>query len=310
MNARRPLALALVLAGLLGPPAAAEEGDRLEGTLKAIRDRGSLLVGYREAAIPFSFLNKAGQPVGFAMDICRGIAADVAGALNRDLVEPDAPAWQTGIRTILVPVSADQRLPKVVAGEVDIECGSTTANAERRKSVAFSPVFFLAGTKLMVPAGKPAASYQDLAGRTVAVSTGTTNADVMKRLAGTVTPPIKVVEAPGTEAAYDLLSAGKADAFASDDILLTGFAATRPDGRRMRIVGEYLSFEPYAITFRRDDPAFAALVRSSFERMARDGQLSRGYRRWFTQKLPTGEILDLPMSPHLAEIYRALGEPD
>lgn len=294
-------------------PARAQDADLLDGTLKSIRDRGTIRIGYREGAVPFSFLNNGKQPVGFSMELCRGIAADVARKLNRDLLEPGAAAWQTGIRMELLPVSADQRFPKIISGEIDLECGSTTANAERQKSVAFSPVFFLAGTKLMVPiaaGGGSIASYRNLAGRNVAVSAGTTNAAVIRRLAGTLSPPITVTEYPSTDAAYDALAAGKADAFASDDILLSGLAATRPDGRKFRVVGDYLSFEPYAITLRKDDPGFAALVRASFERMAGEGQLGRAYNRWFTQKLPTGETLDLPLGPQLAEIYRALGQPD
>ena len=132
-------------------PALADEGDALTGTLKTINDRGTILIGYRTTSLPFSFLNKAGQPIGFSVDICHGIAEDVAKALHRDLLEADAPAWQTGVRIVYVPVAAEERLPKVVSGAVDLECGSTTANAERSKTVAFSPVFFLSGTKLMVP---------------------------------------------------------------------------------------------------------------------------------------------------------------
>ena len=294
--------------------ARAEEGGILTGTLKTIHDRGTILVGYREDAVPFSFLNPARQPIGFSLDLCHGIASDVARALNRELLEPDAPAWQTGVRLAYVPVAADARLPSVTSGAIDLECGSTTANAERARTVAFSPVFFLAGTKLMAPleatAGKAVASYRDLAGRTVVVGAGTTNAAVMRRLAGTVSPPITVVEAPGLEAAYGMLVKGEADAFASDDVLLAGLKATHPDGSRFGIVGDYLSFEPYAIMIRRDDPAFADLVRGSFERMAGEGTLARLYNRWFTHRLPTGETLNLPMSPQLAEMYRALGQPD
>ena len=218
------------------------------------------------------------------------------------------------MRLAYVPVAADARLPSITSGAIDLECGSTTANAERARTVAFSPVFFLAGTKLMAPleapAGKAVASYRDLAGRTVVVGAGTTNAAVMRRLAGTVAPPVTVVEAPGLEAAYEMLVAGKADAFASDDVLLAGLRATHPDGSRFGIVGDYLSFEPYAIMIRRDDPAFADLVRGSFERMAGEGTLARLYDRWLTRRLPTGETLNLPMSPQLAEMYRALGQPD
>ncbi len=307
----------LLLFGLLSMTvcgdAWAQDDVVLSGTLKAINDHGTILIGYRDSAPPFSFLNPGRQPVGFALDLCHGIAEDAARALNRDLLEPDAPAWQTGVRIVYVPVAADERLPKVISGAIDLECGSTTANAQRLQTVAFSPVFFLAGTKLMVPLTDGQAlvsSYRALAGHIVVVGAGTTNAEVMRRLAGSVSPPITVTEAPGLDAAYDMLAAGKADAFASDDILLSGFIATRPDGRRFGIVGDYLSYEPYAIMLRRDDAPFADLVRDSFGRMASEGTLSRLYTRWLVDRLPTGETLDVPMSPHLAEMYRVLGQPD
>jgi glutamate/aspartate transport system substrate-binding protein len=217
------------------------------------------------------------------------------------------------VRIVFVPVATEERLPKIVSGAIDLECGSTTTNAERAKAVAFSPVFFLAGTKLLVPLvnGRPSvASYRALAGKVVAVGTGTTNAAALRRLAGTVVPPIDVVEAGDLDAAYDMLASGKADAFASDDILLAGFVATRPDGKRFGIIGDYLSYEPYAIGLRRDDPAFADLVRDSFVRMASEGTLNRLYAEWLVDKLPNGETLNVPMSPALAEMYRALGQPD
>jgi glutamate/aspartate transport system substrate-binding protein len=285
----------------------------LSGTLKTINDRGTILIGYRDAAPPFAFLNPGHQPIGFALDLCHGIAEDVAHLLNRDLLEPGAPAWQTGVRIVYVPVTSDERLPKIISGAIDLECGSTTANAERAKVVAFSPVFFLAGTKLLVPLtdGRPSvSSYRALAGHTIVVGTGTTNAAAVRRLASTVSPPITVTEVPSLDTAYDLLVSGKADAFASDDILLAGFVATKPDGKRFGVVGDYLSFEPYAIGLRRDDPAFADLIRESFGRMASEGVLNNLYARWLVDRLPNGETLNVPMSPQLAEMYRALGQPD
>jgi glutamate/aspartate transport system substrate-binding protein len=299
-----------LLAFCLATGARAEEGTVLTGTLQAIQQRGAVRVGYRESAPPFAFLNKAGQPVGFSLDLCRGIAADIASALSRDLLEPGAADWEQGIRMALVPVAADARLPKLLSGEIDLECGSTTATEQRARTVAFSPVFFLAGTKLMVPGGSPVASTRDLAGKTVVAGAGTTNADVLRRLSTQTVPPFTVAEAPDLAAAYAMLAAGRADAFASDDILLSGLIATQPDGQRFRIVGDYLSYEPYAIALRRDDPAFGGLVRQSFERMAREGALTALYNRWLTQPLPTGAALNLPMSAHLAEMYRALGSPD
>ncbi|MFL5287129.1 MAG: amino acid ABC transporter substrate-binding protein [Rhodopila sp.] len=292
----------------------AEEGAVLSGTLKVIQERGSILVGFRDDATPFSFLNKANQPIGFSIDLCHGIAEDTARVLHRELLEPDAPAWQTGVRLVYVPVVADERLPKLVSGVIDLECGSTTANAERARTVAFSPIFFLAGTRLMVPLaenGKPIIeSYHALAGRTVVVGAGTTSAHVMHQLATAVSPSIIVTELPRLDAAYEMLVAGKADAFASDDILLAGFRATHPEGQRFGIVGDYLSYEPCAIALRREDPAFAELVRDSFRRMAAEGLLKQFYTRWLVSKLPNGDRLNVPMSPHLSEMYRVLGQAD
>jgi glutamate/aspartate transport system substrate-binding protein len=309
----RRLAFVFLLALFTTGGARAQDDVVLSGTLKTINDRGTIVIGYRTSAPPFSFLNPGNQPIGFSLDLCHGIAEDVAKSLNRDLLEANAPSWQTGVRIVYVPVSADERLPKLVSGAIDLECGSTTANAERAKTVAFSPIFFLAGTKLLVPLVKnrpSVASYRELAGHTVVVGSGTTNAAALHRLATTVSPSITVTEVPSLDTAYDMLAAGKVDAFASDDILLAGFIATRPDGKRFGITGDYLSYEPYAIGFRRDDPAFADLVRDSFARMASEGTLNRLYAQWLVDRLPNGEKLNVPMSPALAEMYRVLGQPD
>jgi glutamate/aspartate transport system substrate-binding protein len=132
----------------------------------------------------------------------------------------------------------------------------------------------------------------------------------LRRLAARASPPFNVVEAPNLDAAFAMLVAGKADAFASDDILLAGYIATRPEGANFGIVGDYLSFEPYAITLRKGDPAFSDLVRDTFARMATEGTLGRLYTQWLVDRLPTGETLGVPMSPYLTEMYRALGQPD
>jgi glutamate/aspartate transport system substrate-binding protein len=298
----------LVLAACLAAIPAAAQDLALTGTLKTIFDRGTILIGVRQAAVPFAFTNPGGEPIGFSVDLCHGIAEDVAAALNQDLLDPGAPAWQRGIRILYVPVAADARLPMITSGAIDLECGSTTANAERARTVAFSPVFFLAGTKLLVPAASTATSYRDLAGKTVAVGSGTTNAVVLHRL--TTTPPLQVLETPSVDAGFDALAAGKADALASDDILLTGTALAHQASAHYHVIGDYLSFEPYAIAYRRNDPAFAALVTQSFARMAEQGILRARYNRWFLDRLPNGQTMTLPISAQLSEMYRAMGQPD
>ncbi len=300
-------ALLVSLCAALACPARADDLV-LSGTLKTIHDRGTILIGVRTDAVPFAFRNPGGQPIGFSVDICHGIASDVAGLLHSDLLEPDSPTWATGLRIVYVPVAADARLPMIVSGAVDLECGSTTATAERAKTIAFSPVFFLAGTKILVATTSAINTFRDL--HTVSAASGTTNADVMKNLAGEATPPFRVELTPDIPAAYGMLESGAVDAVASDDILLAGLVATRGDAQRFRLAGDYLSFEPYAIGYRRDDPDFAALIKQSFGRMAQEGTLATRYRRWFNDALPNGQRLNLPMSAQLTAMYRVLGQPD
>lgn len=309
MNLRAAVVALLALLAAAAPAQAQDEQEVvLTGTLKTVQARGTILLGVRQDAVPFAFKNKGGQPVGFSVDICRGIAADVATAISQPLLDDDAPAWQRGLRIVFVPVTADARLQKLVSGEIDLECGSTTDNAEREKTIAFSPIFFLAGTQLLGPVASPIRSWRDLT--SVAVSAGTTNAAVIKGLVAKATPPVRVVETSSVAAVYDQLVAGSVDAIASDDILLAGLVALHGDRQKFHLIGDFLSFEPYAIGLRRDDPQFSQLVRASFERMASDGELARRYRQWFTEPLPDGENLRLSMSAQLAEMYRALGQPD
>jgi glutamate/aspartate transport system substrate-binding protein len=291
--------LVLALALLAAAPARADE-TLLAGTLKKLHETGRIAIGYREASVPFSFLNRAREPVGYAIDLCREIADEAQAALG------DGAA----LKVEFVPVTAETRLARLRAGDIDLECGSTTANEERRREVAFSPITFVAGTKLLVPVDSPVHSYRDLAGKTVVVTAGTTNAAALRRLSDRQSLGMKFIEAPDHAQSYAILAAGKADAFATDDILLQGFVATMPDGSRFHVVGDYLSYEPYGIVYRRDDPDFAAVVDHAFARLAAEGRLADLYARWFTQRLPTGETLNLPMSPQLAELFRVLGQPD
>jgi glutamate/aspartate transport system substrate-binding protein len=282
-------------------PAAAQDTSvgALSGTLKKIKDTGAITLGYRESSLPFSYLNKREQPIGYSLDLCREVVEEAATEL--DGME---------IKIALAPVTAANRIDEVKSGAVDLECGSTTSNLVRQKDVAFSPIFFVAGTKLMVPNDSPTASYRDLAGKTVVVTAGTTNEAALRALSDKQKLGINIVTARDHAESLALLAAGKAAAFATDDVLLYGFIATAPAAHNMKVVGDYLSYDPYGLMFRRDDPAFAAVVEHAFARMAADRRLAELYNKWFLRRLPTGETLNLPMSPQLEEIFRVLGQPD
>jgi len=299
----RLLGVLLVFAPGLGLawPAAAQDVDvgALKGTLKKIKDTGTITLGYRESSLPFSYLNKRNQPIGYSIDLCREIVEAAATELDG-----------MDIKVALAPVTSADRLDKVKSGVVDLECGSTTSNLQRQKEVAFSPTFFVAGTKLMVPKTSTVQSYRDLAGKTVVVTVGTTNEAALRTLSDKQKLGIAIVTARDHAQSLATLVAGKADAFATDDVLLYGFIATEPTARDMKVVGDYLSYDPYGLPFRRDDPAFAALIDRSFARMAAARRLEELYNKWFLHRLPTGETVNLPMSPQLAEIFRVLGAPE
>jgi glutamate/aspartate transport system substrate-binding protein len=287
---------------ILAVPAGAQEAANvaaLSGTLKKVKDTGTITLGYRESSLPFSYLNRRQQPIGYAIDLCREIVEDLSTELGG-----------MEIKIAFAPVTPANRLQKVATGEIDLECGSTTGNVQRRKEVAFSPIFFVAGTKLMVPKSSPVRSYRDLAGKTVVVTAGTTNEAALRTLSDKQKLGITIITAPDHAQSLETLVAGKADAFATDDVLLYGLLATAKNASGMKVVGEYLSYDPYGLMYRRDDPAFAAVVERAFARMASERRLAELYNKWFLRRLPTGETLNLPMSPQLDEVFRMLGQPE
>lgn len=253
MTASAPRLL-LLLVGLLaaGFPRAARAADELTGTLKKIHDTGAITLGYRESSIPFSFLNPAGRPIGYSIDLCGEIVNEVTDELGGREIEVKYK-----------PVTPQSRIPAVVSGDIDLECGSTTINHSRQKEVAFSPVFFVAGTKLMVKRGSPIASYRDLRGKTVVVTEGTTNEAAIKALDERLGLGIKLIVAKDHAASFGVLTAGNADAFATDDVLLYGLLATSARRRDYKVVGDYLSYDPYGLMYRNGDPDFAAVVNLS-----------------------------------------------
>ena len=280
------------------PPAVTEDNSPavLSGTLKKIHDSGTLSIGYRDASFPFSFVRQGGPPAGYSVDLCLGIVDEIRRELGG---APVAIGYQL--------VTADTRMDAVIAGKVDLECGSTTSNIERQKSVAFSPVIFVAGTKLLVKRASGITSYRDLSGKTLVVTSGTTNEKAMHILNDKYKLGIAIVAAKDHQESYDMLVAGKADAFATDDVLLAGFIAANKAQATLAVVGDYITYEPYGIMFRKDDPQMADAVSRAFTTLAQTGSLVAAYHKWFLQPTPTGEFLDLPMSLQLTESLRALG---
>lgn len=297
-------AFALMVASLLGaallaagfvPAAQAQspEPTVLSGTLKKARDSGVLVVGYRESSLPFSYLNQAKRPIGYSIDICQAIVEAASAEISRDLTVQ----W--------VPVTSENRFDAITSGKADLECGSTTRNAERLRTVAFSPVIFVAGTKLMVPRNSAIRTFRDLKGKTVVATAGTTNASAIEDLSTRFNLGVKLIRARDHADAFEVLRHGGADAYAGDDVLLYGFLAHYNAGKQFIVTSEFLSYDPYGIMLRRGDPQFAAVVDRAVRGLITSGDLERLYKQWFLNRLPTGERLGIPMSAQLEDIIQA-----
>ncbi len=295
---KRLLATLFVAVLLAGPARAQYDAAPvvLTGTLAKVRAAGAIVLAYRESSVPFSYLNARNEPIGYSIELCRKVAEAIGDEIGREL----AVKW--------LPVTSETRIEAIVSGRADLECGSTTANLERRRQVAFSPVIFVSGTKLLVKRGSPIRSYRNLAGRTVVVTAGTTNEIAMREIARRFKLDFRLVVEKDHSQSYARLEAGTADAFATDDVLLYGLLAQRQAKKDYQVVGEFLSYDPYGIMYRRDDPQLEWLVNRAFRDLADDGEIERQYKRWFLQRLPGAgsQSLDLPMSAQLETILRTM----
>ena len=293
-------ASALLLAGFVLTTAALAQtvaGEGLSPTLANIKKTHVVRLGYRESSPPFSFLDQANRPIGYSLELCEAIVDEFG-------VEVD----DANLKIEYVKVTSDDRIPAVMQNKIDLECGSTTANAERAKQVAFSPLMFVAGTKLMVPKGSNIAAPADLKGKTVVVTKGTTNEQAMHNVDKKFSLGLTFIVAPDHEQSYQTLVDGKADAFATDDILLYGLIARHKSQDKFRVSGEYLSYDPYGIMFRKGEPQLAAVVERAFRKLGSNRDLIPLYNKWFVSRLPTGEKLNVAISPQLEEAFRVLDD--
>ena len=289
----------LLAACLLTTAATAQTGgsEGLSPTLANIKKTHVVRLGYRESSPPFSFLDQSNRPIGYSLELCEAVVEEIGA-------EVDDP----NLKIEYVKVTSDDRIPAVVQNKIDLECGSTTANAERAKQVAFSPLMFVAGTKLMVPKTSAISSATDLKGKTVVVTKGTTNEQAMHAADKKFSLGLTIVVAPDHEQSYQMLSDGKADAFATDDILLYGLIARHKSQDKFKVTGDYLSYEPYGIMFRKGEPQLAAVVERAFRKLGSNHDLIPLYEKWFVARLPTGEKMNVAISPQLEDAFKVLDD--
>src|ERR1700732_3835380 len=287
----------LLAACLLATAAGAQTGEGLSPTLANIKKTKIVRLGSRESSPPFSFLDQANRPIGYSLELCEAIVEEIG-------VEVDDPA----LKIEYVKVTSDDRIPAVVQGKIDLECGSTTANAERAKQGAFSPLMFVAGTKLMVPKASAISAPKDLQGKTVVVTKGTTNEQAMHAVDKKFNLGLKIVTASDHEQSYQMLVDGKADAFATDDILLYGLIARHKSQDKFRVTGDYLSYDPYGIMFRKGEPQLTAVVERTFRKLGTNHDLVPLYHNWFVSRLPTGARRNVAIWPEREDAFKPLDD--
>jgi len=268
------------------------------GTLDKVKQTGQITLAYRESSIPFSYLDDKAQPVGFGFEICQRIVDEVRKATGR-----------ADLKVALQAVTSGNRIPLLQNGTIDIECGSTTNNSERAKQVAFAINYFYTGTRFLVKAGAPVRSLDDLKGKTVVSTTGTTNFRIIRNLNEERKLGIDLLGAKDHAESALMVQSGRAVAFAMDDILLYGLKAAAANPAEFAVVGEPIQVEPYAIMLRRDDPAFKKLVDDTLAGLMRSGEFERLYKKWFESPIPPKGInLQAPMSQELRDNLKALSD--
>jgi glutamate/aspartate transport system substrate-binding protein len=287
----------LLIALLASAPAFAEDSP----TLRKIRESGVVTLGYREQSVPFSYLDESQRPIGYSMAICDRIVEAIKARLGvRDLERR------------LVPVTSATRVPMVANGTVDLECGVTTNNVERQKQVAFTLTTFVAESRLLSKRRAPVMRLEDLRGKNVTSTVGTTSLRHLQELVDARGIPMNIVAARDDPDAFRLVEADRAAAYAMDDVLLRGTIATSRSPADYVISDEALAVEPYGIMLGKGDPVFKKLADDAIARLFASGDIQALYRRWFLAPIPPSQVvIGLPMSEAMKRVVaRPTDSPD
>ena len=288
----RPVFASLAFAAFL--PVQAQQPP----TLDKIKSSGSITVAYRESSIPFSYLGGDAQPTGFGWEICQRIVAEAKKATGRNDLKMQTQS-----------VTSQNRIPLLVNGTIDIECGSTTNNSDRAKQVAFATNYFYTGTRFLVKSDSPVKALADLKGKKVVSTTGTTNYQVLRKLNNEQNLGFDLLAAKDHAESALMVQSGRAEAFGMDDILLYGLKASSANPAEFAVVGDPIQVEPYAIMLRKDDPGFKKLVDDTLASMMKSGEFETLYKKWFQSPIPPKGInLNAPMSKELRDNMKALSD--
>jgi glutamate/aspartate transport system substrate-binding protein len=297
---KRPSMMGLALAAAVC--AGQANAEELTGTLKKIKETGAIIIGYRDSSIPFSYLDDNQKPIGFAIDICYKIVEAVKNELKLDKLAVE-----------FNPVTSSTRIPLLANGTIDLECGSTTNNPDRLKQVAFTNTHFLTATRFVSKKSSNLNSIDDLKGKSVVSSSGTTNIRQLTEANAARNLGINIIPAKEHAESFLMVETDRAVAAVLDDILLASFVAGSKDPGSYVISSDAFSKpEPYGIMLRKDDPAFKKVVDAATAALYQSADGLRLYDKWFMQKIPPkGLNLNAPISPELkAEFAKPSDSPD
>jgi glutamate/aspartate transport system substrate-binding protein len=295
----RLVILAATLAALGCNAAGAEE---LTGTLKKIKDSGTITLGHREASMPFSYYDDKQQVVGYAMDLCDRVVGAIKKELKLDKLEVK-----------LNPVTSSTRIPLIANGTVDLECGSTTNNLDRQKQVAFTITHFVTANRFASKKSANLKTVDDLKGKTIISTSGTTNIKQITEINGQRNLGLNILAAKDHAEAFLTVETDRAAAFVMDDIILYSLVASAKTPSDYVISADPLSVEPYGIMLRRDDPAFKKVVDNAMIAIYKSGEINAIYDKWFLKPIPPKGInLNVPMGASFKKVVAsptASGDP-
>jgi glutamate/aspartate transport system substrate-binding protein len=285
------LTAAAALAGtiLFANPSWAQES----GTLKKIKDTGVIALGHRESSIPFSYYDQSQQVVGYS----REFQMKVVEAVKKKLNLPN-------LQVKNIPVTSQNRIPLVQNGTVDIECGSTTNNAERQQQASFSDTIFVIGTRLMTKKDSGVKDFADLKGKTVVTTAGTTSERLLRKMNNEKQMGMNIISAKDHGDSFNTLESGRAVAFMMDDALLAGERAKAKQPGEWVIVGTPQSEEAYGCMMRKGDPDFKKVVDDAISQVEKSGEAAKIYAKWFENPIPPkGLNLNFPLSESMKKLY-------
>ncbi len=262
--------------------------------LERVATGGSLVIAHRESSIPFSYLDGNKKPVGYAVDLCLKLA--------------DAVQKKVGAKTMPVEflmVTPANRISVIETGKADLECGSTTNNAERRQKVSFTIPHFITGARLLVRANSSVERIEDLNGKNLVSTKGTTPLKAAEQANRERLLGVKILEAPDHAKAVEMVEKSAAEAFVMDDVLLFGLASNRPNPAALKVVGKFLTTEPLAIMLPKNDPEFKKLVDTEMRRLIQSGEIYPIYAKWFSKPIPpNNQALNMPISYLLKDFWK------